>query len=222
MSTVIKRADVATHNKKESGWFIINNDVYDVSKFYDDHPGGRDILLSHIGTDATEDFEAVHHSKGAMKKLEGLKVGSLPPDEQRKFILMKDVESHKDATSCWFVINNKVYDVTPFLDNHPGGRDILLYNAGKDATQAFVDNGHSDGAYRMLSKYCIGDIDVTERKTYVNRKASGGAHAGVAQTAAASSARKTGDESLLARIQEQLMLFMILGLFILAGYFCLS
>lgn len=221
MAAVIPRAEVAKHNRKESGWFIINNDVYDVSKFYDDHPGGRDILLSHIGTDATDDFEAVHHSKGAMRKLDGLKVGTLPPDERHEFISMAAVSAHKDATGCWMVLNSKVYDVTPFLDNHPGGRDILLYNAGTDATQAFTDNGHSDAAYSMLKKYCIGDLEIAERRPYVNRKTAGSAHGGVAEASAAS-ARKSGNESLLTRIQEQLMLFMLLGLFVVAGYLCLS
>lgn len=218
MTATISKAEVAEHNHKESGWFIINNSVYDVSKFYDDHPGGRDILLAHIGKDATKGFEDVHHSKGAMRKLEELKIGELPESERRKFISMAEVSSKKSADEAWFVINNKVYDVTGFLDLHPGGRDILLYNAGTDATQAFTDNGHSDNAYRMMGKYAIGDLALADRRSFMPRKTTGDHH-----VAAAKEVRvKSEDESLLGRIQEQLKLFIVLALFVMAGVFLLS
>lgn len=41
-----------------------------------------------------------------------------------------EIASHKSADSCWMVIHSKVYDVTTFLDKHPGGRAILLKQAG--------------------------------------------------------------------------------------------
>ena len=37
----------------------------------------------------------------------------------------------------------KVYDVTPFMDDHPGGGEIMLGAAGKDGTDDFEDVGHS-------------------------------------------------------------------------------
>ncbi|KAG5508374.1 hypothetical protein JIQ42_08112 [Leishmania sp. Namibia] len=218
MPTIYSKSQVAEHNRKENGRLIINNAVYDVSKFYDDHPGGRDILLAHIGTDATEVFEAVHHSKGAMRKLEDLKVGELPENERRHYISMEQVAAKKSADSAWFVINNKVYDVTRFLDLHPGGRDVLLYNAGGDATQAFTENGHSDMAYRMMGKYAIGDLEPSERKAFVNRKATGELHTASPQVIFA----KNENESLLGHIQEQLKLLVVLALFVIAGVFLLS
>ncbi|CAG9567154.1 putative cytochrome b-domain protein [Leishmania major strain Friedlin] len=218
MPTFYTRDQVAEHNKKKSGWLIINNGVYDVSDFYDDHPGGRDILLAHIGTDATEGFEAVNHSKGAVRKLDKLKVGELPENERRRYISMEQVAAKKSADSAWFVINNKVYDVTPFLDLHPGGRDILLYNAGGDATQAFTDNGHSDTAYEMMGKYVVGDVEPSERKTLVNRKATRTTQAATTEMVCV----KSENASLLAHIQEQLKLLMALALFVIAGVFLLS
>lgn len=215
--TLYTKADVAKHDTKDSGWLIINNDVYNVTKFYDDHPGGRDILLAHIGTDATKDFDDVHHSKGAMRKLEDLKIGSLVESERRSFISLADVALHKSVETAWFVVNNKVYDVTKFLDLHPGGRDILLYNAGGDATQAFTDNGHSDAAYRMMEKYVIGGVEPSEQKKFVNRKSHGDTHATIETVR-----QKNSDESLLLRIQEQLKLFIVLAVFVMAGMFLLS
>ena len=46
----------------------------------------------------------------------------------------------------------QVYDVTNFLDEHPGGGEIVSEQAGKDATQPFDDIGHSKKAKEMLQK----------------------------------------------------------------------
>lgn len=53
-----------------------------------------------------------------------------------------EVAKHKSTDSCWTVIHGKVYDITSFLDKHPGGRSILLRQGGADATAEF-DKIHS-------------------------------------------------------------------------------
>ncbi|KAK1700141.1 cytochrome b5-like heme/steroid binding domain-containing protein, partial [Colletotrichum godetiae] len=47
------------------------------------------------------------------------------------------VRQHHTVDDCWMVIHGKVYDITSFLPSHPGGKAILLRNAGKDATAVF-------------------------------------------------------------------------------------
>lgn len=69
---------------------------------------------------------------------------------------MLEVARHKTRRSAWLVKDGKVYDVTPYLDEHPGGDDILLDSAGRDATREFEDVGHSDSARAELAKFCIG------------------------------------------------------------------
>lgn len=66
---------------------------------------------------------------------------------------------HNTEDSCWLIIDGKVYDVTPFLDEHPGGYDIIITNTGKDATEDFEEIGHSNAAKEMLDKYLIGDFE---------------------------------------------------------------
>ncbi|KAK9013706.1 hypothetical protein V6N11_041705 [Hibiscus sabdariffa] len=68
---------------------------------------------------------------------------------------------HKDRTDCWLLISGKVYDVTQFLEEHPGGDEVLLAASGKDATDDFEDVGHSDDARELMKKYCIGEVDST-------------------------------------------------------------
>lgn len=46
--------EVAKHNTEESMWIVINNTVYDVTKFAKLHPGGRVVLREVAGTDCTK------------------------------------------------------------------------------------------------------------------------------------------------------------------------
>uniref|UniRef100_A0A0K0FYK0 Cytochrome b5 n=1 Tax=Strongyloides venezuelensis TaxID=75913 RepID=A0A0K0FYK0_STRVS len=82
----------------------------------------------------------------------------------------EEVKGHTTASSCWIVINNQVLDVTKFLDEHPGGCEVLLEHAGGDATEAFEDVGHSTDARQMLPEYILGDIIEEEKWTYSSSK----------------------------------------------------
>lgn len=46
-------------------------------------------------------------------------------------ITLEDCKSHNKEEDCWLVVGGKVYDVTEFLDEHPGGFDIVLAACGK-------------------------------------------------------------------------------------------
>ncbi|ETI25286.1 hypothetical protein G647_04661 [Cladophialophora carrionii CBS 160.54] len=48
-----------------------------------------------------------------------------------------EVANHNHRKSCWIAIHGKVYDVTEFLDEHPGGAQIILKSAGQDATAEY-------------------------------------------------------------------------------------
>ncbi|KAH9486795.1 Cytochrome b2, mitochondrial [Psilocybe cubensis] len=50
---------------------------------------------------------------------------------------LQQVAQHKSQNSCWVIIKNKVYDVTEFLPEHPGGAAIILKYGGRDATSAY-------------------------------------------------------------------------------------
>lgn len=71
---------------------------------------------------------------------------------------MLEVARHTSRNSAWLVVHGKVYDVTPYLDEHPGGDDILLDSTGRDATREFEDVGHSDGARAQLAELYIGEL----------------------------------------------------------------
>lgn len=76
-------------------------------------------------------------------------------DALTREITMDEVKKHRGRDSCWMVIQGRVYDVTGFIDEHPG-QDIILDGAGRDATDLFRDIGHSMDAEDMLTEMQIG------------------------------------------------------------------
>lgn len=52
--------EISKHNTDKDCWVIIRDQVYDVSGFLQDHPGGVDSIMAYAGGDATESFEMMH------------------------------------------------------------------------------------------------------------------------------------------------------------------
>lgn len=66
----------------------------------------------------------------------------------------------QSATRALVAVAGLVHDVTDFIDEHPGGRSMIMSGIGKDATAIF--NGgvynHSNAARNLLAKYRVGII----------------------------------------------------------------
>jgi cytochrome b involved in lipid metabolism len=61
----------------------------------------------------------------------------------------EEVAKNNTADSLWSIIDHKVYDLTDFLDAHPGGSVVLTQIAGSDATTDFY-NLHSMKCFRSI------------------------------------------------------------------------
>ncbi|KAL2756029.1 hypothetical protein ACRALDRAFT_1050690 [Sodiomyces alcalophilus JCM 7366] len=68
----------------------------------------------------------------------------------------QDVAEHNTKKDLYVVIHDKIYDITKFVDEHPGGEEVLLDVAGQDSTEAFEDVGHSDEARETLAQFEVG------------------------------------------------------------------
>jgi cytochrome b involved in lipid metabolism len=55
-----------------------------------------------------------------------------------KTYTMEEISKHNSKESCWTVIRGDVYDLTNWIDKHPGGADKILKICGKDGTDLFV------------------------------------------------------------------------------------
>jgi cytochrome b involved in lipid metabolism len=92
--------------------------------------------------------------KSKVKTKAKAKVGGKP----NVYYTLTEVAKHNKKSDAWMIINNKVYDVTEWIPNHPGG-NIILKGIGKDATYMF-ENLHKHGVYanKILKKYYIGKL----------------------------------------------------------------
>jgi cytochrome b involved in lipid metabolism len=75
----------------------------------------------------------------------------------QKFTL-DEVATHLTHDNLWIIIREKIYDLTAFLQKHPGGKNVLLNSAGKDATIKFETFFHSEEARRVLEQSYVGDL----------------------------------------------------------------
>ena len=109
-----------------------------------------------------------------------------------KTLTLAEVATHDREEDCYLIIGNertggaKVYDVTKYLDEHPGGDAVLLELAGKYADDMFEvragvvnhrvgvagshrsictqDIGHSTNARQALKEFLVGTLDATEEE----------------------------------------------------------
>lgn len=77
-------------------------------------------------------------------------------------VSLADVAKHAGTSDCWTTIEGKVYNLTDYIQYHPGGSRIIQA-CGKDATDLFngmspMGRMHSQMARQILAKYIVGNL----------------------------------------------------------------
>jgi len=88
--------------------------------------------------------------------------GTTSPDvivESVTYYTTDEVAKHSDASSCWTIIDDHVYDLTSWISQHPGGERAILSLCGHDGTTAF-HNQHDDRQKQadILATFKIGEL----------------------------------------------------------------
>ncbi|XP_041043118.1 cytochrome b5 reductase 4 isoform X2 [Carcharodon carcharias] len=66
----------------------------------------------------------------------------------------EELAKHNKKTDCWICIRGMVYNVTPYLEYHPGGEEELMRGAGADGTELF-DQIHTWVNSESMLKECL-------------------------------------------------------------------
>lgn len=78
---------------------------------------------------------------------------------RKRTYTMAQVQAHASAASCWTVIGKGVYNVTSWINRHPGGSSRILALCGRDGTSAFSAQHGNDGrAKAQLATFRIGRL----------------------------------------------------------------
>lgn len=67
------------------------------------------------------------------------------------------VAEHASQGDAWIIVKDKVYDVTPYVEEHPGGLAILRH-AGGDATEGFHGPQHPPRVFDLIDDFQIGEV----------------------------------------------------------------
>lgn len=115
--------------------------------------------LKWIDTNEVEKAKLQMKKAHLAEKLNKLKYGN-NLDQNLNPISQSDINKMTSEGKTVVVIDGKVYDVSEFIDLHPGGRETILKNNGKEVTALFHgetgENIHSQFAIKMLARYIIG------------------------------------------------------------------
>lgn len=99
-----------------------------------------------------------------VKVADGQKLNTAASDAQLPTYTLTDVKWHNvEEDGLWIVLYNRIYDVSEFLDFHPGGPDVLEdLDSDPDGTSKFEEAFHSIRARDMCKKYLKGKIREAE------------------------------------------------------------
>lgn len=88
--------------------------------------------------------------------------GILSPPKELKEYTRAEIKKHNKEGDLWLIIQSKtgdgrlkVYDVSTYVDDHPGG-DAIFNNAGDDSTEGFNGIQHPKTVFDLVEDYHIG------------------------------------------------------------------
>ncbi|KAK4184035.1 hypothetical protein QBC35DRAFT_506802 [Podospora australis] len=77
----------------------------------------------------------------------------------------EQVAEHNSRKDNWIIVHGQVIDISQYIDDHPGGSDILHEVAGQDATEAFDNAGHSEDTLEIMAEFCVGQLQGYKKPT---------------------------------------------------------
>ncbi|XP_024357984.1 cytochrome b5 domain-containing protein RLF [Physcomitrium patens] len=89
-------------------------------------------------------------------------LAGLKGQSPKRLIPMEEVKQHKTEEDAWTVLRGRVYNISPYIRFHPGGKDMLMKGAGRDCTALFNKYHVWVNAEFLMEKCLVGILDVPQ------------------------------------------------------------
>ena len=180
-SSAMTMSDVAQKNTVDNCWVVVSGIIYDLTGYANSHPGGAVNIANLCGTDATNAFNNQHGGQAKPNNvLAGFEVGALGASattsapaaaaatpkattstaaKASTSLTLADVAKRNTAAECWAVVSNTVYNLTAYINSHPGGARNITNLCGTDATSAFNNkHGGQSRPNNVLAGFEVGTL----------------------------------------------------------------
>ena len=168
--------DVKAHATASDCWSVVAGTVYNLTTWEGEHPGGGQVIVGLCGVDGTAAYKGQHGSQKkpasalapfAIGTISGAKpsasasapASATPTATSPAALTMAVVKKHASASSCWSVVDGEVFDLTKWINRHPGGARRVLDMCGRDGSAAYHgQHGTSGQATKILNGYTLGKL----------------------------------------------------------------
>ena len=82
-----------------------------------------------------------------------------PSSTSEAGIGVAEVQKHNTVKDCWSVVNGEVYDLTSYVNGHPGGASVIKAICGKDGSASFAgQHGSASKPNNVLASFLVGPL----------------------------------------------------------------
>jgi cytochrome b involved in lipid metabolism/uncharacterized membrane protein len=168
-------ADVAQHAARTDCWTAVDGQVYDLTAWVAKHPGGPGTIAGMCGVDATAAFRGKHGTSGSpTAALARYRKGPLATGAAAAGpgpagtataaaaaapttrYARAEIARHRTTSNCWSSLEGKVYDLTQWVSQHPGGREGIVEMCGTDGGEFLEQHARDKAAREVLAGFQIG------------------------------------------------------------------
>jgi len=147
---------------------------------------GLTFVVGHSGAAATWEKRIATSTGAAITDSQSQSASEATPNASAGEIKLSasEIQKHNTKSDCWSLISGKVYNLTGYVQNHPGGQSVIAAICGKDGTSAFSNqHGSSAKPNKVLNGLLIGNLGAVITQETVAAadaaaKTSGGGYSG--------------------------------------------
>ena len=116
------------------------------------------IIVGHSGAEATWKDRIAQSEAGVLEDLTP-NASSKPNADGSITLSVAEIKTHDNKSDCWSIVNGNVYNLTSYVQNHPGGAAVIANICGKDGTKAFTNQHNTQGKpNNVLRSFLLGPL----------------------------------------------------------------